>query len=325
MLTPDSELELIPSHVIAARRGIAPYLRHTPLEPNASLSKLAGFPVLLKLENLQVTGSFKPRGSLHKVLSVRASRPDAEFIAPTAGGHGIGLAYAAATLGAKAHIYLPRSADPDKLRMIQEYGAHLEYFDNVPLAREAARRVAAERGYTFLSAYNDRHMMEGGGTVALEILEDCPQVETVLVGVGGGGLLAGMSVVLKAANPRIRLIGVQPETSAVLAQWHREGQPVDVPDVRPSIAEGIGAQVEKELLPWPYLKRNVDEFVLVTDDELREAMRWCVSDAKYILEPSAAAGLAALRKLLPRALGPTVVVLTGRNVSWHRFEELVRG
>jgi threonine dehydratase len=324
MSTPTPASELLPSHVIAARRGISPYIRHTPLEPNASLSRLAGSPVLLKLENLQVTGSFKPRGSLHKLLSVRAAQPNAEFIAPTAGGHGIGLAYAAATLGARAHVYLPRSADPDKVRMIQEYGAHLEYFDSVPLAREAARRVATERGYTFLSAYNDRHMMEGGGTVALEILEDCPHVQTVIVGVGGGGLIAGMGVVLKAANPRIRLIGVQPESSAVLAQWHRHGQPVDVQDVRPSIAEGIGAQVEKELLPWPYLQRLVDEFVLVSDDELREALRWCVADTRYILEPSAAAGLAALRKLMPRALGPTVLVLTGRNVSWRRFEELVR-
>ncbi len=323
MSTPASELDILPAHVVAARRSIAPYIRHTPLEPNAALSKLSGSPVLLKLENLQVTGSFKPRGSLHKVLSVRASKPDAEFIAPTAGGHGIGLAYAAATLGARAHIYLPRSADPDKLRMIQEYGAHLEYFDNVPQAREAARRVASERGYTFLSAYNDRHMMEAGGTLGLEILEDCPHVETVITGVGGGGLIAGMGVVLKAANPRVRLIGVQPESSAVLAHWHREGRPVDV-ETRPSIAEGIGAQVERELLPWPYLQRYVDEFVLVSDDELREALRWCVADTKYILEPSAAAGLAALRKLSPRRLGATVVVLTGRNVSWRRFEELVR-
>ncbi|WP_257461734.1 threonine ammonia-lyase [Archangium lipolyticum] len=316
--------ELLPSHFFAARRGIAPYIRHTPLEHNSSLSKFAGSPVFLKLENLQVTGSFKPRGSLHKVLSVRASQPHAEFIAPTAGGHGIGLAYAAATLGSKAHIYLPRSVDPDKLRLIQDQGAHIEFFDSVPQAREAALRVASEQGYTFLSAYNDRHMMEGGGTIALEILEDCPHVETVLVGVGGGGLLAGMSVVLKAANPRIRLIGVQPESSAVLAQWHRAGQPVDVNGLRPSIAEGIGAEVERDLLPWPYLQRLVDEFVLVSDDELRDAMRWCVSDTKYVIEPSAAAGLAALRKLLPRSLGPTAIVLTGRNVSWRRFEELVR-
>ncbi|MGZ3459527.1 MAG: pyridoxal-phosphate dependent enzyme, partial [Archangium sp.] len=99
--------------------------------------------------------------------------------------------------------------------------------------------------------------------------------------------------------------------------------PVDV-ETRSSIAEGLGGNVEKELLPWPYLKRHVDEFVLVSDDELREALRWCVADTKYILEPSAAAGLAALRKLAPRPLGTTVVVLTGRNVSWRRFEELVR-
>lgn len=205
--------------VLQAHARIRSFVRHTPLEYSIHLSRQTSAEVYLKMENLQFSGSFKPRGSFNRLLKLNEAERLRGVIAPTAGNHGIGLSYAAAQLGVPAHIYLPESADPAKIVMLKAYGARIRYFETVKDARLAARQVAQTEGMTFLSAYNDESMIEGGGTIALEILSDLPDVEVVVVCLGGGGLLSGIGTAIKAINPAIKVWGVQFEVLKHCKVW----------------------------------------------------------------------------------------------------------
>jgi threonine dehydratase len=305
-----------------AAERIRPHVRHTPLEPSPALGEHLGAEVFLKLECWQVTGSFKPRISFSKLLTLGPAERARGVIASTAGGHGIGLAWAARALGVPARIFLPYTADPQKVAVMERLGAALTRFASVEEARLAARAEAERDGLTFVSAYNDPAIIAGGGTVGLEIARDLPGTATLVTGIGGGGLISGAAIALRKANPALTVWGVQPETSAVLAHWVAAGRPVAV-DAGPSIADGLGALIEHDSLTFPLVQRHVDRMLLVTEAEIRAAMRWALEEHQLVLEPSGAAPIAALLKEPPGAAGPLVVILTGRNVSRARFLELL--
>jgi threonine dehydratase len=321
-VTPGYEY-LTADSVRAARRRVAPYVRKTPLEPSYELSRRAEANVYLKLESMQVTGSFKPRISFSKLLAVDPERRGRGAIAPTAGGHGIGLSYAASRLGVPADVYLPHSADPLKVETIRRHGARMTFFDSTEEARVAALEEAAARGLTYVSAYNDPDVISGGGTVGLEILEDLPEVDLIVVGMGGGGLISGMAIALKDVNAGLEAWGVQPEANPVLAEWIRAGRPVAV-DAGTSIAEGLGARIEEDSLTFPLACRYVDDTILVSDDEIKDAMAFLFEEHQLVVEPSGAAPVAALLKAPPVRSRNVVVVVTGRNVSAERFLSLLR-
>jgi threonine dehydratase len=310
--------------VQAARARIAPYIRHTPLEPSAALSTRIGARAFLKLECLQVTGSFKPRVSFNKLLSVSAEQRARGAVASSAGGHGIGLAYAAKTLGVAAQLFLPRSVDARKLAVIQSHGARTHFCESVEAARKAARAHALEHEQLFVSAYNDADIIAGGGTVGLEVGEELPEVDLVVVGVGGGGLLSGMGLALERLAPTARLWGVQPEASPVMAKWLERGQPVPV-ETRANIADGLGAQVETDSLTFPLLRRFVDRMVLVSEADIRDAMAWLLEEHQWVVEPSGAASVAALLRHPPAGFRNVVAVITGRNISRERYLKLLPG
>jgi len=318
----DLDSLITPRHIDEARARIAPFVRHTPLEPSPALSEEVGAPVFLKLESMQVTGSFKPRISFNKLLTLSSEERRRGVIASTAGGHGIGVSYAAQRLGVKARIYLPRSAEPRKIAAIERYGAELTFFDSIPEARNAARAEAERRGWTFISAYNDPVIIAGGGTVGLEILDDCPEVGRLVVGIGGGGLLAGSAIAIRRARPKLHVLGIQPEVSAVLIPWLEAGRPVPV-DYKPSIADGLGANIEEDSITFPLAQRHVDQTALVSEDEIRAAMDWLLAEHQLVVEPSGAAPIAALRKTPLPGNGPVVVIITGRNVNRERYFELL--
>ncbi|HEX8699460.1 MAG TPA: pyridoxal-phosphate dependent enzyme [Myxococcaceae bacterium] len=308
--------------VQAAQARIAPYVRHTPLEPSAALSSRLGARAFLKLECLQVTGSFKPRISFNKLLSVSEEQRARGVVASSAGGHGIGLAYASKTLGVPAELFLPRSVDARKLKAIQNHGAQTRFFESVEAARTAARAYALEHERLFVSAYNDADIISGGGTVGLEVAADLPEVDLVVVGVGGGGLLSGMGLALERLAPTARLWGVQPEESPVLARWLEQGQPVSV-ETRPSIADGLGAHVETGTLTFPLLQRLVERMVLVSEADIRDAMAWLLEEHQLVVEPSGAAPVAALLRHPPVGFRHVVAVITGRNISRERYVNLL--
>lgn len=310
-----------PKDITEARQRIAPYIHKTPLEFSSALFAELGIHLHLKLENLQVSGSFKPRGGLNKILK----NPSSEFIAPTAGGHGVGLSYAARQLGAQVHILMPKSADSDRIRDIETNGATIQFFESVPEARAKAKELEEANNYVFVSAFNDQEMIEGGGTIAVELLEQLPQIDCLVCGVGGGGYLAGMGILLKAINPDIKIFGVQQENAPFLAQWFKDkSYPQDI-IMKPSIAEGIGAEVEAESITWPYINDLVDNFYIVSEEQIKDSLLWLLKNHKHYAEPSAVVGLAAIRKHPEffKSFDSVCTVITGRNMSFDKFQSIL--
>ena len=310
--------------IFKARKRIAPYITKTPTEISKNILSEHGLHVYLKLENLQVSGSFKPRGGFNKILKTWDSHPNAEFIAPTAGGHGVGLSYAAKSLNAKAHIFMPASADKDRIKDITENGASIKYFKSVEEARNTARAVEKEEGYTFVSAYNDIEMIEGGGTMALELLEQVPDIDCLVCSVGGGGYIAGMAIVLKKINPEIKIIGVQQNTTPFIYNWFKTGEFKHLPFI-PSIAEGVGALVEEDCITLPYIRNYVDDFLLITDEQIKSTFNWTLENEKIYVEPSGVVGLTAIRNNIDyfKQFDNIATVITGRNISYERLKTLI--
>ena len=309
--------------IIQAHKRIQAYIYHTPLEYSEKISILYDSNIYLKLENLQVTGSFKPRGALNRLLTLDDTERKRGVIAPSAGNDGIGLAYAAKRLNVPAYVYLPKDADASKICSLERYGALIKFFDSIEEARLSALKDAKEDGYTFLSAYNDPSVIAADGTVALEILDDLPDVDTVLICMGGGGLTAGMCIELKSVNPNIQVWSIQTENSPTLAVWHRTGKITDV-DIKPSIAEGLSGPIEPETISFPIIQNHIDRIITVTEEELIDAMK-IMLDSQFIVEPSGVAGIAALKRYSKELNGRKVaVVVTGRNISWLRLISLVK-
>ena len=307
--------------IFKAYKRINRYIKETPLEFSQPFTDEMGTNVYLKLENLQVSGSFKPRGGFNKILKTRESNPKAEFIAPTAGGHGVGLSYAGKILQAPVHILMPEDADPDRKKDIANNGASIRTFPSVSDAQIEARRMADEKGYIFVSAYNDREMIEGGGTMAIEMLKQNPDIDCVVCGVGGGGYLAGLGIVLKSVNPGIKIYGVQQENSPFLAEWFQKQEyPADFHG-KPSIAEGIGGKIEKEALTWRYVNDFAEDFIIVSEEDIKETVKSLLSHHKHYTEPSGAVGLAGMRKR-PDLFKPyknVATIVTGRNMSYEKM------
>lgn len=278
----------------------------------------------LKLESEQVSGSFKPRGGFNKILTTREQGGPSDFIAPTAGGHGVGLSYAARATGTTAHIYLPETADPSRIRDIRANGATMTFFPSVVEAAAAARATAEREGFVYVSAYDDTQMIEGGGTIAPELIEQLPDLDCLVCSGGGGGYLAGMAIVLKQLKPDLTIIGVQQEGAGVLAEWHRTGRyPADF-ELHPSLAEGVGGPVPETVATWEYLRDLVDEFVLVTEDDIAETVLAYIDGTKRYVEPSGVVGLAAIRRDPTRFADYSAVctVITGRNMSVDKLRTI---
>lgn len=305
--------------IIQAHERIKPFIRRTPLEYSYELSRQLKAKVWLKLENLQVTGSFKPRGSLNKFLKCR---PKSGVIASTAGNHGIGVAYAAQRLGLHAEIYLPTWADEHKIAKLEQFGANLKFFETVEAAREAAQTTAKERDLTFISAYNDSEMICGGGTVGIEIYDDLADVDSVVVGVGGGGFASGICLALKALNPKIQIFGVQAEKNALMTHWLEQRKIVDAKS-EATIAEGLAVRMEHETMTFPLLKQYLDRMITVSEAEIRNAMRYGLREHQLIFEPSGAATVAALQKMKAAEHLNIVGIITGQNISFSRLTDIL--
>ncbi|WP_456437263.1 threonine ammonia-lyase [Psychroserpens sp.] len=312
--------------ILKAKKRISSYIIETRLEYSDVLSTEIGAEIYLKLENLQVSGSFKPRGGLNKILKTKETNPNAEFVAPTAGGHGVGLSYSAKILNSKVHILMPENADSDRLKDIKNNGASIHTFKTVPEARIRAKELEKEKGYVFVSAYNDVEMIEGAGTIGIELLNQVPDIDCLVCGVGGGGYLAGIGIVLKAINPNIKIYGVQQENSPFMANWFKSKKYPENFIMKPSIAEGIGAEVEKDTITWDYINEFVEDFLVVSEDEIKDTVKWTMKNHKHYVEPSGIVGLSGIRKYpeIFKKQKKTVTIVTGRNMSYDKFLNLIR-
>ncbi|UJL39855.1 threonine/serine dehydratase [Pantoea agglomerans] len=309
--------------IYAASGRIKSTVSKTPLELSHPLSALVGTEVRLKMENLQHTGSFKLRGAANVLASLNADQRRAGVIAPTAGNHGLGLACAGHAAGIPVSIFLPFSADPIKVSAMKSYGAQITFFDDIEDARQEAIVAAQQSGATFVSAYNNQQMIAGGGTVGLEIMEDWPDADVILVNIGGGGLASGIATAIKGINPAAEVWAVQSEASPTFACWKEAGEAIPV-EISSSIAEGISGYIEPEAMTWPLIRDRVDRVLLVSEDEIKAAMLLMFNLHSHVVEPSGVPAVAAAIRYAKELSGRKVVcVVSGRNISGSRYLKLV--
>jgi threonine dehydratase len=305
--------------IVRARQRIAPLVRRTPLVRSEWLGEAAGGEVLLKLETLQVTNSFKARGAANAVLALR-ERCGADgmprLVTASAGNHGRALAWAAGQAGCRVVVFTPKSAPATKLDAIRKLGADLRaeavtYEDSERLAKA----FAAETGCPFISAYSHRDLLSAIGTIALEVVEDEPSVSQIVVPVGGGGLVAGIAAAVHAVRPDVEVVGVEAEASHPFAASLAAGRIVEV-EVGPTIADGLAGNMDPDNLAFPIVQALVRRTAMVSEAELHGAIRGLARHDHLIAEGAGAAGAAAVAAGRVACAGQrTAVILSGANID----------
>lgn len=299
--------------ILAARERIASTCIHTDLIYSHQLSKEYNNQVYLKPENLQVTGAFKIRGALNKLKKLSEEEKKKGLIASSAGNHAQGVAYSGHALGVDVTIVMPQTTPLIKVQATKDWGAHVvlagEIYDE---AYEEAKRLEKAHGYTFVHPFNDYDVMAGQGTIALEILEDMPETDVILVPIGGGGLISGVAVAAKAINPHIKIIGVESTGAMGMKESLIAGHPISLPKVD-SIADGAAVKTVGNLT-YDLVKDYVDEIITINDEELIESIFLLVEKHKLVVEATGALSIAALKKL--NITGKKVVsIISGGNID----------
>jgi len=309
--------------IAAARARTAPHLHRTPLWRSASLSRMAGREVHLKCELFQKTGSFKPRGMLNKLFTLDARQREAGVITFSAGNAAQGLAYAAAIAGARATVVMPAAASPTKAQATRDYGAEVILHGSAAECFDRCMELVDERGLCFVSSFDDPVLITGHASLGVEILEDLAEAEVVLAGIGGGGLISGLAVALRSAGSEARIIGVEPSGAPAMHRSLAQGAPVRLEAVE-TIADGLGAPFAGEHT-FAVVREHVERVVLVSDQQIREAMALLMARCKLLVEPAGAAALAGLMFAeveVPEG-AKVVCVLSGGNIDLARLKDLL--
>ncbi len=297
-----------------AQKMLSGVSRPTALEGSRFLSGLVGAPVHFKCENLQRTGSFKLRGAYVRIAGLSSAERAAGVVAASAGNHAQGVALAASLLGVDSTVFMPQGAPLPKVAATREYGAEVRLQGQVvDETLEAAQEYARETGAVFIHPFDHPDVVAGQGTVGLEILEQCPEVRTIVVGIGGGGLAAGIAVAVKALRPDVRVIGVQAAGAAAYPPSLAAGHPVSI-EAPTTMADGIKVGRPGDV-PFKIIGDLVDEVRTVSEDELSSALLLCLERAKLVVEPAGASPVAALLSAPEAFEGPVVAVLSGGNVD----------
>lgn len=305
-----------------ARERIAGVARRTPLERSRWMSDELGREVLFKLECFQATGSFKIRGAMARISSLTLEEKARGVLTVSAGNHGLAVAHCAEALGLRATVVVPRSASRAKVEAIGRYPVTLiERGDNYDEAERAARAMESETGATFVSPYNDREVIAGQGTLALELLEDAPDLDAVVVPCGGGGLIAGVLVAIKSTNPRVKVYGAEPSATPTMREALRAGRIVEI-DEEETIADGLAGNIEPGSMTFPITERLVDGILLVDESAIKAAVRRVAREAHIMIEGSAAVAVAAAA-MLPAEHGRVAAIVTGRNITMELFRSLI--
>ncbi len=312
-----------PEDVVAAVARVTPELHRTPLLGSRTLSELTGLDVYLKCENLQKTGSFKPRGALNRLATLSEQERAAGVITISAGNTAQGVAYAARSCGVRAVLVMPETAARSKVEATRGYGAEVVLHGDVHAAFERLEELRRERGLTLLHPFDDPMLIAGHGTLGLEILEQCPDVEAIACGVGGGGMIGGLGTALAGVDGGPRLYGVEPEGAATMTAALDAGHPVRLEHAH-SIADGLAPPFVGKL-NLAITQRHVEQVALVSDEELAAAMRLLLERTKLLVEPSGAAPLAALLagRLEIEPGSCVVLVLSGGNVDMTLLADLI--
>jgi threonine dehydratase len=312
--------------VLQARRRIAPYVRRTPLVPSSWLSDVAGADVALKLESMQHSSSFKSRGAFNAVIArLERSAPKlARLVTASAGNHGCALAAAAETFSLPLTVFTPADAPQVKLAAISRHGAELRADSrDYDEAEKLAKAFARDKGAAFISPYNDRDVIAGAATVALEIFEDAAETDTLVVPIGGGGLISGVAAVAKALTAGCTVVGVEVEASCAFQTSVRAGKLVEIVP-GPTLADGLGGNPDPETITFEPIQRLVDRLVTVSESDLEAALVGLVTAEHVIAEGAGAAATAAIVGKRVEVSGRRVaVVVSGANIDRARLAAIL--
>ena len=321
--TADSLRPVTLDDVRGAQKMLTGVARVTAMEGSRHLTQLVGSPVHFKCENLQRTGSFKLRGAYVRIAGLLPEERAAGVVAASAGNHAQGVALASALLGVRSTVFMPQGAPLPKISATKEYGAEVRLHGHVvDETLAAAQEYAHETGAVFIHPFDHPDIIAGQGTVGLEILDQCPEVRTIVVGIGGGGLAAGVAVAVKALRPDVRIVGVQAAGAAAFPPSLAAGRPVAIQNPA-TMADGIKVGCPGEV-PFGIVADLVDEVRTVSEDELSAALLLCLERAKLVVEPAGASPVAALLSDPKGFEGPVVALLSGGNVDPLLLNRILR-
>lgn len=314
----------LPADIALAANRLRDYIRETPLDFSPYFSELTGASVWLKLENLQYTASFKLRGAFNKLLALTEEQRSRGCVAASSGNHGAAVAYAMKSLGVDGIVFVPEQTSATKLDAIRRAGAEVRIHGTDGLDTEiCARRYASEHGMEYLSPYNDLDVVIGQGTCGVELARQRPGLEAVFIAVGGGGLFAGVGTFLKTVNRGVRLVACQPAASPVMTESVKAGRIIEMPS-KPTLSDGTAGGIEAGAITFDMCRQLADEFVVVTEDEIIEAMRGFIDTHHMLLEGAAGVALAGLVARRQQYAGLEVaVIICGANISRKTLKSIL--
>jgi threonine dehydratase len=307
-----------------ARAVVISHIARTPLLTSRSLGERIGARAFLKAENLQRTGSFKPRGAVNAILSLTEAQRASGIVTMSAGNAAQAIAYAGRSVGAQVTVAMPRSAPKTKVEATRGYGAEIQFAADMLGLRALVKEIQERQGSYFLHPYDDDGMIAGHGTCALEVLDDLPEADLFVVGVGGGGLISGIAVAVAAKRPGARVIGVEPAGADAVKRALDAGQPVPMERVQ-TIADGLAAPIAG-VRNLEIIRRHVADVVLISDEVIAEGVRFLASRARIVAEPAGGAAVGALLAgaVKPRPGENVVAIVSGGNIDLSRLAELIQ-
>jgi len=314
------------TEVLEARRRLAGRIETTPLREAPGLSARAGFPVRLKCEHQQTTGSFKLRGATNALLALDSARRAVGVVAASTGNHGRALAFAAGRMGVRATICMSRLVPENKVSAIRALGAEVRIVgQSQDYAQREVDRLVAEAGMTMVPPFDAEAVIAGQGTLGLELMEQAPDTATVLVPLSGGGLIAGVALAVKTISPKTRVVGVSMERGAAMQASLAAGRPIEIEEL-PTLADSLGGGIGLDNAhTFEMARALVDEVVLVSEAEIAQGIRTAYFEAGEVIEGAAAVGIAALEAGKIRSGGPATVVLTGKNIDMGLHRRIIDG
>lgn len=309
--------------VLQAEQQIRPYIRETLLEYSDAFSQISHSQVFLKLENLQLTGSFKIRGAINKLLSLTPEQRAQGIVAASSGNHGVAVAYGLKKFGIPGEIFVPETVASTKLEAIQRLGVTVrKYGDDAGLTESYARSYAAQNGKSYVAPYNDLQVLGGQGTIAVELVRQLNQIDAVFVPVGGGGLISGIAGYLKAVYPQVSIIGCSPQNSPVMAESVKAKRIVEMAS-QPTLSDGTAGGVEAGAITFELCQSWVDEFVLVSEAEICQAMRLFLETQHQLLEGAAGAAIAGFLKHRGFQNRNVAIIVCGANISLTTLKSIL--
>lgn len=309
-----------------AQKAIAPYAKHTPLCRSEFLSQLCRANIYLKLDNLQPTHSFKVRGVMNKLLNLTVEEKTKGVVTASAGNHGQAVAFGAKELDFSAKVVVPTNTPKVKIEGIKRFGADLLLFgDNYPEAEAEAKRIAAEQSRLYISPYNDEKIVAGHGTAGLEILQDQPEIDIVVVPVGGGGLISGISIAIKSLKTNSEVIGVQSQAVPIMYESLKAGRIIPPHRHEPTtVAEGLSGGIEKGSITFNIVQEYVDNVILVKEATIRKAVYLLCKNEGQVVEGSGVAGVAMLLENSNDFTGHSVALeVTGGNIDQSLLRTII--